>query len=105
MKLVNSYKKIRQDWYSWVVSIEGTSEELDEIKYVTYFLHETFSNPRIVSKNKTNNFSRKLYGWGEFEIKAVATLNNGDTKISTIWLDLGFNNTKDEKEKFDGVFS
>jgi transcription initiation factor IIF auxiliary subunit len=104
MKVVNTYKKLGRDQYSWTVSIKGTDEELAQIKYVTYLLHETFSTPRIVGTRESRKFARTLTGWGEFLLKAEATMKNGDVKHAKLWLDLGFKHTKNEKKKYTGKF-
>lgn len=105
MKVVNLYEKLGDNWFSWTVSIEGTSQELRNIKHVTYILHESFSNKRVVSSNNKNNFSRSLQGWGEFLLRAEATLKNETIKYAYLWLDLGFLNTRAEKQYFNGTFS
>lgn len=102
MKLVNTYKKLEGDWYSWKILIKGTDEELSQISHVTYQLHETFPNPRIVSTNAENNFEREAVGWGEFLVRAEVATKSGETKHAELWLNLGFEHTKDEKETFTG---
>lgn len=104
MKVVNTYKKLRDDWYSWTVSVQGTDQELSGIKYVTYLLHETFPNRRIVSTNATNNFARTNDGWGEFLLRAEVTMKNGEIKHTELWLDLGFEDTKERKKEYTGDF-
>lgn len=105
MRAVNTYKKIRDDWYSWTVYIQGTDEELNQIKYVTYLLHESFPNRRIVSKDLANNFARKISGWGEFLLRAEAMMKNGEKKHAELWLDLDFDHTKDRKQQYTGDFT
>lgn len=105
MRIVNTYKETRVDWYSWTVSIEGTDEELNEIKYVTYLLHKTFPGHRVVATDPTNNFARTFEGWGEFLLKAKATMKDGEEYHAKLWLDLGFEDTADKKEKYTGEFS
>lgn len=104
MRLVNTYEKLRDNWYSWTVSIQGTNQELNQIKYVTYLLHETFPNRRIVSTNAKDNFARTIQGWGEFLLRAEAVMKNGETKHAELWLDLGFDHTRDRKSTYTGVF-
>jgi len=104
MKVVNSYKKLRDDWYSWTVSIEGTDQELDQVKYVTYFLHETFANSRMVGKRASSNFARTLEGWGEFLLRAEAVMESGEKKHAELWLDLGFEHTAESKQQYTGDF-
>lgn len=104
MRVVNTYKKIRDNWYEWSVSIQGTLEELDQVKNVTYLLHETFSNRRIVSSNKSNNFTRRLSGWGEFLLKAEVEIKGGEKQYAELWLDLGFEFSSEEKQDYTGIF-
>lgn len=105
MRLTNTYKKIRADWYSWTILINGTEEELEGIKYVKYFLHETFSSSQIVARDALKKFARSNSGWGEFLLHAKAFLKNGKTMSASIWLDLGFEHTKDKKKEYSGLFS
>ena len=102
MKLVNEYKKIRDDYYSWAISIAGDKKELENIKNVSYHLHETFPNKIMVSSNSSNNFSRETSGWGEFLVKADVKLKNGEVKHGDLWINLGFRNTKSYKKKYKG---
>ena len=104
MKLVNTYKKDEGDWYSWTVKIQGTDEELSRIEHVTYLLHKSFPTRQIVSSNAAENFARKGAGWGEFLLQAEAIMKNGEKKHAKLWLDLGFEHTKDRKEKYLGDF-
>jgi transcription initiation factor IIF auxiliary subunit len=104
MKLVNTYEKMREDWYSWTISLQGSDDELSQIRYVTYLLHESFANRRIVSKDALNNFARTLNGWGEFLLQAEVIMKSGEKKTAELWLDLGFDHTKHEKERHTGVF-
>ena len=104
MKVVNEYKKLRDNWYSWTVSIQGTDQELAQIKYVTYLLHETFLNRRIVSTSAANKFARTVEGWGEFLLRAEATMKSGETKQAELWLDLGVDHTNDKKRRYTGDF-
>ena len=102
MKLKNKYKKIGDEYYSWEVLLDGTQNELNNIKNVTYKLHESFPNQMMVSSNASNKFLRKTSGWGEFLIRADIEMKNGKTKHGELWLDLGFPNTKKHKKKYKG---
>lgn len=79
MRLTNTYNKIRADYYSWTILIDGTEEELRGIKYVKYFLHETFPNSQIVARDTSKKFARTTSGWGEFLLHAKAFLKDGKT--------------------------
>jgi len=104
MKVVNTYEKLRDNWYSWTVSVQGTEQESGQIKYVTYLLHKTFPTRRIVSTNATDNFARATAGWGEFLLRAEAVMKSEDTKHAELWLDPGFEHTKEKKKKYMGDF-
>jgi transcription initiation factor IIF auxiliary subunit len=104
MKVKNNFKKLGDNQYSWTIWIEGTKEELDQIEYVSYFLHETFSIRRIVSTNVSEKFARTVMGWGEFLLKVEATMKSGRVKHAELWLDLGFKHTNIRKEKYKGEF-
>lgn len=104
MKLSNTYQKLRENWFSWTLSIQGTDDELDEIKYVTYLLHETFPNRRLVSTDRQNNFAETVEGWGEFLLFADVVLKSGETKHAELWLDLGLAKTIEQKQRHTGSF-
>ena len=104
MKATNTYKKIRDDWYSWTVFIEGTDQELDEIKQVVYQLHESFPTSRMVSTKASDNFARTTQGWGEFLVQVEVEMKNGETKYAQRWLDLGFKHGEELRERFPGNF-
>ncbi|MHA2294101.1 MAG: pYEATS domain-containing protein [Candidatus Hodarchaeales archaeon] len=103
MKVVTNYEKLRDDWYAWSVEIEGTDEELDEIDHVTYLLHPTFPNNRLVSSDKEEKFVIYAQGWGEFLIQAELVMKDKREKNAKKWLDLGSDQTKEQKEKFNGT--
>ena len=104
MKVVNTYQQLRDNWYSWTVSVRGTDYELSQIKLVTYLLHESFSSRRMVGTDASNNFARTNQGWGEFLLRAEATMKSGEIKHAELWLDLGFKPAGDEKQKYNGEF-
>ena len=102
MKVENTYQKKRDDWYTWTISIQGSAQELSQIKKVTYMLHETFPNRQIVSTNPANNFARTVSGWGEFLVRVEITMKHAEKKTSEYWLDLGFENTQEYKLDYPG---
>lgn len=104
MKLTNKYELLHDGWFDWTVYIDGTDDELNKINQVTYILHKSFSERRIVSTNQSNNFARTNKGWGEFLLKAEVILKNGNKMEAELWLDLGADNTMAEKSKYNGEF-
>jgi transcription initiation factor IIF auxiliary subunit len=102
LKLTNDYNQLRDNWYSWTIRIEGSESELSKIDQVTYILHKTFPNNRLVSKDPTNQFAITVHGWGEFLIKAEIFMKDKTKNIAELWLNLGFSETEKEKEEFSG---
>ena len=102
MKLLNDYRQLRDNWYSWTIRIDGTEGELSKIDQVTYILHKSFPNNRLVSKDPTNQFEMTFQGWGEFLVKAEILLRDKTKSFGELWLNLGFPSTDDKKRDFPG---
>lgn len=51
--------------------------DIDKIKQVRYFLHESFNQPEGVLGDPNNGFEIWIWAWGGFPIKAVITTNTG----------------------------
>lgn len=67
--------------YSWKFYIKPYKKNnLNFIKNVTVYLHETFEN-KVRILNKKNNFTINELGWGEFDIKIHIFLKNYDEPI------------------------
>jgi len=47
--------------------------DLNEVKEVRYFLHETFHKPEGVLGDPANDFETWIWTWGSFPIKAIIT--------------------------------
>lgn len=62
--------------WKWSVWIEGSAAELDEVQFVTYFLHPTFSNPIRIVSDRSTKFRLESSGWGEFDLKVDIRLRN-----------------------------
>ncbi len=88
MKIKQNQELVRKNYWNWSVELEGTEEELDNVIFVVYTLHETFPNPirRISSRN--NNFKLKTAGWGEFMIYAKVLFKDKTETRLTHWLEL-----------------
>lgn len=57
-----------EDWWDWEMHLEGSEEELNEIEYVEYTLHETFPNPIRRKYDAKDGFQLKTSGWGIFPV-------------------------------------
>ena len=78
MKIAQNYSYKGDDYWKWAVWIEGTSEELDHINYVTYILHHTFPKPMRKVKDRASNFRLETGGWGIFTIHAKLLMKDGE---------------------------
>jgi transcription initiation factor IIF auxiliary subunit len=63
-----SKRRGREDWWDWEIHLEGSREELSEVEYVEYTLHETFPNPIRRSYDPSDGFKLETSGWGTFEV-------------------------------------
>ena len=89
-KMNNSAKFKGKDRWEWSVWIDGPAERLDEIAYVEYILHPTFTEPiRRVEDQRSANSDSNSRGWGEFMVHAnVTTQRPGEIQRLDHWLRL-----------------
>ncbi len=77
-KLAQDFKYKGDDWWEWSVWVDTSEDELNKIKFVEYTLHETFSNPVRIIKDRKTKFRLDSAGWGVFTIYAQAILQDGE---------------------------
>jgi transcription initiation factor IIF auxiliary subunit len=71
-----------EDWWTWAVWVEGDAESLDQIEFVEWSLHPTFSNPIRKIYDRSSNFRLETGGWGTFPIVARVHMKDGrDAKL------------------------
>ena len=75
------FKYVGNDFWRWWAWIEADEAELDQIKKVTWLLHQSFYQNRIVSRNRANGFRLDSAGWGIFLLRAELQLNNGENLL------------------------
>ncbi|HEY0993740.1 MAG TPA: pYEATS domain-containing protein [Kofleriaceae bacterium] len=80
LKLAQSDELVRSGWWKWSIWVEGTDEELDQVKEVTYLLHPSFPDPVCVVSDRSSAFRISTAGWGEFTIHAEARLRDGSVQ-------------------------
>jgi transcription initiation factor IIF auxiliary subunit len=65
------------------VWIDGAEQELDQIEYVEYTLHPTFSNPVRKIVDRSSGFRLDESGWGSFTIFAkLVYKGGGETQLT-----------------------
>ena len=65
------------DWWSWAVWIQGSTQALNRIAYVEWTLHPTFPNPIRRTDDRATNFRLETGGWGVFPIVARVEMKDG----------------------------
>ena len=68
--------------YIFKIFIDAHEETLDEIEKVEYeFNHETFTQKKLTSKNKSSHFSSGYRGWGALKnVPVTVFFKNGETE-------------------------
>jgi len=78
LKLRNTWAYQGGDRWKWTAFIDDYgSGELEEVKFVDYYLHESFPNPVRRVDTRDNGFELSTGGWGTFELEAFAHMKNG----------------------------
>jgi transcription initiation factor IIF auxiliary subunit len=86
---VDDTKDNTSHWFLWTVSVKSIpSNFLNYIESVIYYLHPTFSQNIIKSKDKESNFLLVSQGWGEFNITIEIVLKDQRKAILNHWLSL-----------------
>jgi hypothetical protein len=68
------------------VWLDAPAEELDNIKYVVWKLHPSFSPPDVRVDSRQNGFRLTTSGWGEFEVQAEIHRLNREVDSLRHWL-------------------
>ncbi|MEP5764368.1 MAG: pYEATS domain-containing protein [Halieaceae bacterium] len=80
------YKKFSdagREHYHLGVWLDGEERVLDEINFVEYELHPSFSNRVRTSKNRKNSFSVTFWTWGMFDIEVRVHYFSGEVETFT----------------------
>ena len=62
------------------VWLDGTEQELDDVREVRYTLHTSFKKPVRSSANRPNKFSITFWTWGMFAIGVEIIKRSGDVE-------------------------
>jgi hypothetical protein len=79
--------KTRGHW-SWSIELAGPAEELDQVEWVEYTLHPTFSPPVHRVEDRASSFRLDGSGWGEFMVHIAIRRRDGTTETVQHWLEL-----------------
>ena len=76
-------------WFLWTVSVKSVPPNfVNYVESVIYYLHPTFSQNIIRSKDKKSNFLLASQGWGEFNIRIDVILKDQRKATLNHWLSL-----------------
>jgi TIR domain/YEATS family len=76
------------DRWNWSVWLEGTKEELDEIKRVRYVLHSSFRDPERIVEKRRSKFRLEAQALGEFMLYIFIHKKNGQVSRREHWVKL-----------------
>lgn len=91
LRLRNRWNYQGEERWDWEVFLddEGTGE-LDQVDYVEYVLHPTFSKPLVRIDNPDGGFVLRTNGWGTFTLTAFAIKKDGSREKLTHELELSY---------------
>jgi pYEATS domain-containing protein involved in immunity/TIR domain-containing protein len=95
-RIAQDFEYVGNDYWRWSAWIEGSDAELDKVKEVVWILHPSFSQSRVVSKQRADKFRLSTAGWGTFLLKAEVVLADGQKLQLKHNLDLEYPAEKSE---------
>ncbi|MEM7164218.1 MAG: pYEATS domain-containing protein [Planctomycetota bacterium] len=60
----------KTDWWEWTAYIDADADQLKEVDYIEYHLHQSFRRPIRRVKRRAGGFPLTMRGWGTFELVA-----------------------------------
>jgi transcription initiation factor IIF auxiliary subunit len=72
--------------YNLRIWLDGTPEELDQVREVEYLLHPTFRLRKRHSSNRQDQFSISIWTWGMFLIQTTIHFHNGQVEEKPYYL-------------------
>jgi hypothetical protein len=67
---VQDHEYAGNDYWHWRAWIDGKPGDLDMIEKVKWFLHPSFPNSVVVSRERSTGFRLETSGWGTFTLRA-----------------------------------
>lgn len=80
--LIHAARKVKEDSYEIKVALGShVPEAINEVKFVRYYLHDSFPQPIREVSDRGKNFEITLTAWGQFELQAIVQLKENEEKI------------------------
>jgi len=86
LKTGNIATQVRPGWWRWTVYIEGSENDLRQVRCVEYTLHPTFPDPvkEVCQRGSGSHaFALSENGWGTFPIHIRVLLRDGEVQKMT----------------------
>jgi hypothetical protein len=80
LAIAQDFEYIGNDYWRWSAWIEGKPSDLDAIEKVTWFLHPSFAQSIVVSRERGTGFRLESSGWGTFTLRAEAHCVDGSVQ-------------------------
>jgi len=80
-RIAQDFEYVGKDYWRWSAWIEAEDAELDQVNEVVWILHPSFSQSRIVARERSDNFRLKTAGWGTFLLRAEVLRRDGQKRL------------------------
>jgi hypothetical protein len=79
-RIAQDFKYVGHDYWQWWAWIEAEPEELDAVQEVAWILHPSFSQNRVVVRDRARGFRLETAGWGSFLLRAEVLRKDGQKR-------------------------
>lgn len=79
-RIAQDFHYVGHDYWHWRAWIEAEPAELDAVQEVAWILHPSFSQTRVVVRDRATGFRLESAGWGTFLLRAELLLADGQKR-------------------------
>lgn len=79
-RIAQDFEYVGHDYWRWWAWIEADPDELDAVQEVAWILHPSFSQSRVVARDRADGFRLETAGWGTFLLRAEVLRKDGETR-------------------------
>lgn len=76
-RIGQDFEYVGRDYWHWRAWIEAEPAELDAVQEVAWILHPSFSQTRVVVRERVSGFRLESAGWGTFLLRAEVLRKDG----------------------------